>query len=195
MIKKVFGLILMILSVFGSCALADVVTLFDGHYEIFGKNVSFEMTYLISSIFIFIIALIGIIMVTKKAKSKKGLFIALIVVAFILLVLILPAIMPEPEISHGMRYMPTMSAQEVMTFNAEFKNYIGKEKTPSDVRSLISQVEVHNANKEEVDKYGLIALDGIDELNKIDNAKRYEVSVGEYDFNGLISIINIIEEQ
>ena len=188
MIKKVFGLI------FGSCALADVVTLFDGHYEMFGKNISFEMAYLICSIFIFIIALVGIIMVTKKVKSKKGLFVALIVVAFILLVLILPAIMPEPEISHGMRYMPTMSAQEVMAFNAEFKNYIGKEKTPSDVRSLISQVEVHNANKEEVDKYGPIALDGIDELNKIDNAKRYEVSVDEYDFNGLISIINIIEE-
>ena len=203
--KKIIGLLFMLFMI-TSVAFADVVTVFDGHYDLLGQRVSFSAAYLICTILLLIIAIADIIIINKKVKSKKGLFISLIIVLFVLLVLFLPAIMPEPEINHY-RIIPDdaigiakeasnmMDAKRVEIYNSQFQEYEGTNKKPSEARSIITLVKAHNANSYEVEDFGKIELDKISSTQEVSGEKIYSIKLTGFGDNGAVNKISITEEQ
>ena len=82
---------------------------------------------------------------------------------------------------------------EIDAFNNQFNSYCGYNKTKAEVISLIDKINTHNRFEIEVDRYGIIALDGINDVNDLKNGKHYNIEVKDYYSNGAIKTISIQE--
>ena len=99
-----------------------------------------------------------------------------------------------------------LNKQEIEAFNSQWENYIGKNKTASEVRSLCSAAIANNASEKNLGTNKFMTISGGDGTSTIDisedgtntkttspmliNSKNYTVEVKTYS-NGMITAIEV----
>lgn len=119
---------------------------------------------------------------------------ALIMAGSILIAIIIISlgIMIFKNMSNSVKNEATLDRQQISAFNSKISPYIGESVSGSQVNTLIQLVRTINQKaKNENDTVKLIKVnDETENLTKYETGKFYEVK-GEYDSNGLLTIITI----
>ena len=88
-----------------------------------------------------------------------------------------------------------MDSKAIATYNSTYQMFEGVNRSPSEARTLITQVKAHNANSQESYDYGPITLDtsGKTATSQISNTKKYTIELTAFGGNGAVSTIKITE--
>ena len=88
-----------------------------------------------------------------------------------------------------------ISQEELELYNKRFEQYVGTNKRYSEVVNLLKQIEAHNANTQEIIKYGTIEVAGFISYDDMKINAKFTVEITAYNSNGFVSEVMITEQQ
>ena len=86
-----------------------------------------------------------------------------------------------------------MDSRAISTYNSTYQMFEGAKRSPSEARKLITDVNAHNKNSQEVYDYGSITLKETTSTSAISDQKKYTIELTDFHDNGAVKEITITE--
>ncbi len=183
--KKLTSIMLFVIIVFFCFAYADVVTMSDGYYNLFDKEIGYTTTLncIMGIIAAIMLVILIVLMFVIKSKKKRIIAIVSAIVIYILFAIGIPYVIPTPRFNHG-------RLVGYIGYNQQYQYYFGDNLRYAEVNTVIDMVNAHNMNDVEVSKYGTISItgngieineeNGIYDISEIDKRMYFSVWGSEY---------------
>jgi hypothetical protein len=184
--RFIIGLLLMVLLSLFSISYADVVG---------GTALMVPAVSVIAMICVLVFAIkLGVKFNTKIKNKIAKIFATICVIIVTILIMLVLIMLSAKSQGHPSPYRRSERSM-ITSYNMQYMKNLGSNKSSTDVIALINMIKAHNANEKAVSYYGIMTIEGIDDVSKVDNNKKYHMYETGFNEKGCINSIQIIESE